>query len=477
MNFFKKSVLLLAVCSVMYGCSSESEEEQNVVTCESIGDEVFCDVDEVMDIGDWASEEESLLPSELPKSEIAKRKNQDTKNIKNTTEILSNKETAIYDGVEEKTEKKKEEEVFREIVAKVKKGDTFLKILSRENIPTQFFYNLSKKQQDYLVNINIGDEIKFVVNEDDGVVTTINRQVSKIASVTLRLNDGEYKTEYEKGDVKRTLVPYFVDINRSLYLDGINEGLSQNIIANLQNTLSEKFSFNRDLRKGDRISLMIEEFHHKGERIGKQNLVGVIIDSQKRGNITAIRHEDSNGSVGFYNEKGESLVTGFMRHPISSYKRISSRFNPRRRHPISGRIRPHNGTDYAAPTGTPIYAASDGVVRTARYNGGYGNVVYIDHSEGVQTRYAHMHGISVKRGQRVTKGQIIGTVGTTGASTGPHLHYEYWVNSRAKDTLGIELPLSEGLSGEELVKFNAFKSNVLAALSSSDENMLASLSN
>lgn len=156
---------------------------------------------------------------------------------------MSNKETAIYDGVEEKTEKKKEEEVFREIVAKVKKGDTFLKILSRENIPTQFFYNLSKKQQDYLVNINIGDEIKFVVNEDDGVVTTVNRQVSKIASVTLRLNDGEYETEYEKGDVKRTLIPYFVDINRSLYLDGINEGLSQNIIANLQNTLSEKVFF------------------------------------------------------------------------------------------------------------------------------------------------------------------------------------------------------------------------------------------
>lgn len=183
MNFFKKSVLLLAVCSAMYGCSSENEEEQNVITCESIGDEVFCDVDEVMDIGGWANEEESLLPSELPKSEIAKKKNQDTKNTKNNTDIFSDKETAIYDRVEEKTEKKKGEEVFREIVAKVKKGDTFLTILSRENIPTQFFYNLSKKQQDYLVNINIGDEIKFVFNEEDGVVTTINRQVHSVFKI------------------------------------------------------------------------------------------------------------------------------------------------------------------------------------------------------------------------------------------------------------------------------------------------------
>jgi murein DD-endopeptidase MepM/ murein hydrolase activator NlpD len=474
MNFFKKSVLLLAICSAMYGCSSEEEQEENVVTCESIGDEVFCDVDEVMDIGDWAKEEESLLPSELPKSEIAKNKNNKENTVNNDiTNNVVKDESVKQESVKQESV---EEEVFREMVATVKSGDTFLTILARENIPSQFFYNLSKKKQDYLVNINVGDKINFVVNEKDNSVIKIQRQVSKIASVTLRLNDGKYDLEYEKGDVKRVLLPYFVNIKRSLYLDGIAEGISQNIIANLQNTLSEQFSFNRDLRKGDRISLMIEEFHHEGERIGKQSLVGVVIDSQKRGEIAAIKHESSNGSVGFYNEKGESLVTGFMRHPISSYKRISSRFNPKRRHPISGRVRPHNGTDYAAPTGTPIYAASDGIVRTARYNGGYGNVVYIDHSKGVQTRYAHMHGISVKRGQRVSKGQIIGTVGTTGASTGPHLHYEYWVNSRAKDSLKIDLPLSEGLSGQELAEFNRFKSNVLAALSSSDSNMLASLS-
>jgi len=467
MNFFKKSVLLLAICSAMYGCSSEDKEDENIVICKSIGDEVFCDVDEVMDIGDWG-EEESLLPSELPKSEIAKN----NQTIEDMTLNVDEKEKSNRTGEDEYIE-----ETFKEITAKVKSGDTFLTILARENIPPQFFYNLSKKKQDYLVNISVGDEIDFVVNESNNVVVKIKRQVSKIASVTLKLNNGEYEVEYEEGDLERSLTPYFVNIENSLYLDGMKEGLTQNIIVNLQNTLSEKFSFNRDLRKGDRISLMIEEYHHKGERIGRQKLVGVIINSQKRGEIAAIRHEDSNGSSGFYNEKGESLVTGFMRHPISSYKRISSRFNPKRRHPISGRVRPHNGTDYAAPTGTPIYAASDGIVNTARYNGGYGNVVYIDHSKGVQTRYAHMHGISVKRGQRVAKGQIIGTVGTTGASTGPHLHYEYWVNARAKDSLKIELPLSDGLKGEELAKFNVFKSNILAALASSDSNMLASLSN
>ena len=465
MNVLNKSILLLAICSALYGCSSEETEE--MVLCEYEEGKYFCGASEIVDINDWVKEEESLLPSEvaeLERNELSKGKDEFGNN-----HSFYKPENIIEDA--------QEIEVIKEIKSKVKRGDTFLTILNREGIPSQFFYNLNKKEQDYLVNIDVGDEIYFIVNETKNVLIKVTKQISQISSISLILDDatGDYSIEYEEGEMQRMLTPYVIEIKRSLYLDGIKQGLSQNIIANLQDTLSESFSFNRDLRKGDSISLMVEEFYHKGKRVGKQKLVGVILDSQKRGNITAIRHESIDGGASFYNENGESLITGFMRHPILSYKRISSRFNPYRKHPISGRVRPHNGTDYAASTGTPIYAASDGVVRMAKYNGGYGNVVYIDHSNGIQTRYAHMHSLSVKRGQKVSKGQIIGTVGSTGASTGPHLHYEYWVNSNAKDSLEISLPLSDSLKGNDLKEFNIFKSNMIAALSGS--NLLASNSN
>ena len=132
---------------------------------------------------------------------------------------------------------------------------------------------------------------------------------------------------------------------------------------------------------------------------------------------------------------------------------VTSGFNPRRFHPVLKKRRPHNGTDFGAPTGTPIRATGAGKVVAAGRNGGHGNFVKINHSGPYASSYSHMHRIKVKKGQRVKQGQIIGTVGTTGMSTGPHLHYQFWKNGRFVDPMKIDLPRTEKLSSGELARF------------------------
>ena len=449
-NIFVKTLLAVAVLSTMYGCSSDNDEDDTKTVCREIEGDFFCEAEGVLDISEW---------SESSIEEWKRKYNDDG--------IVADKKlNPDYEDDFLKYENGDEanEEELRRIDVTVQSGDTFLAILSRDKINPRFFYNLPKKQQDYLISLNVGDEIYFKVDRES-IVQEIGKDINRTTSISMKRNDKDrFDIEYDKGEIETQTNVYSFTINNNLSLDGSRAGLTHNAIGNLQNILGDRFSFNRDLRKGDRVAVMVQEGFYEGNRIGRQQILGVVLSTQRRGEIIAIRHESDDGSVGYFNEKGESSVTGFIRHPMQSYSRISSRFNPRRRHPITLRIRPHEGTDYAAPTGTPILAASDGVVEMARYNGGYGNVVYISHSNGIQTRYAHMHRLGVNRGQRVSKGQIIGTVGTTGASTGPHLHYEYIINGRAVDSLKVDLPLGDSLTGNELKKFNVSKSNIIAAL-------------
>ena len=268
-----------------------------------------------------------------------------------------------------------------------------------------------------------------------------------------RKDDGTLS--YELIERTADYIPRFASatIDNSLYYDGSQAGVPDQILYQLAAIFGWDIDFALDIRKGDSFSIIFEEVQLDGEQIGYGDILIAQFNNRDR-ELTAVRYVDSQGQANYYTPEGTSMRKAFLRNPID-YFRISSRFNPNRKHPILNTIRAHRGTDYAAPTGTPIKAAGDGKVTFASRNGGYGNVVVIQHGQRYQTKYAHMSkfGRGVRVGRYVKQGQIIGYVGTTGASTGPHLHYEFLVDGVHRDSLRVKLPKAESIKSSEKAAF------------------------
>jgi len=199
----------------------------------------------------------------------------------------------------------------------------------------------------------------------------------------------------------------------------------------------------RKLRKGDQFSVLMSREHFDGKSAQSQ-LLGVRMRTGGK-DYYAIRAADGK----FYDRQGSGLAKGFMRFPTMKQFRISSNFNPRRVNPVTGRIAPHKGVDFAMPVGTPLLAVGDGEVLIAKRSGAAGNYVAIRHGRQYPTRYMHLKKLLVKPGQKVKRGDRIALSGNTGRSTGPHLHFEMWTNQHEVNPLTAKLPRSEGLSGKD----------------------------
>jgi murein DD-endopeptidase MepM/ murein hydrolase activator NlpD len=223
----------------------------------------------------------------------------------------------------------------------------------------------------------------------------------------------------------------------------------------MANIFGGVIDFILDPRIGDQFSILYEEKYLDGEFIGNGEILATQYVNQGT-TFTAIRYIDEEGEAAYYNPAGESMRKAFLRSPLDVFK-ISSNFNPRRRHPILNTIRAHKGTDYAAPTGTPIRATSDGRVSHASRNGSFGNLVVIKHTGGFETKYAHLskYARGISPGDRVKQGDIIGYVGSTGGATGPHLHYEFLMSGVHQNprTILDKLPKAESIDLAELDRF------------------------
>ena len=228
------------------------------------------------------------------------------------------------------------------------------------------------------------------------------------------------------------------EINHSLFIDGQKAGLSDRTITEFIHVFGWDIDFLRDLQRGDRFSVIFEEFYKDGQKVGNGKILAAeFINRGKR--LRAIYYRNNNGVAGYFSEKGEAMRKTFLRTPVN-FTRISSRFSLARRHPILSRIRAHKGVDYSAPMGTPIQAVADGKVEFAGWQGGYGRVVVLKHGNTYSTLYGHMSRIArdVQVGTNVNQGETIGYVGKTGLATGPHLHYEFRVNGQHRDPLAIK---------------------------------------
>lgn len=271
--------------------------------------------------------------------------------------------------------------------------------------------------------------------------------------------DGGFKAEERAKVLNRVPVRAAGTIENSLYVSGRDKGVPAVVIARLIRLLSWDVDFQRDIREGDGFEVMYERvFDRNGKPVydGAVKYAALTLSGKR---ISLYRYEFEDGTVDYFDETGKASRKALMRTPIDG-ARLSSTFGARK-HPILGFTRMHKGVDFAAPTGTPIYAAGNGTVVYAGPKGGYGNYVRLHHNGTFDTAYAHMKAFArgVRSGARVEQGQIIGYVGTTGRSTGPHLHYEVLQNNAQVNPLKVKMPSGKTLTGMELARFQKVRAD------------------
>ena len=245
-----------------------------------------------------------------------------------------------------------------------------------------------------------------------------------------------------------------VTISNSLWVDMTDAGVSPNLILSLSDIYAWTVDF-FGLQKGDRFRVLYDEKMCDGEVISVDT-VRYAVFTHNGSDLPAVMYNQKDGGNIYWNEKGESMRKAFLKAPLH-YSRISSGFSNARRHPVTRKVQPHHGVDYAAPTGTPVMTIGDGVVTSVKYEGAGGNVVRIKHNSVYSTAYLHLskYAKGLKAGQRVRQGEVIGYVGSTGRSTGPHLDFRVWKNGSPINPLKMDSPPAEPLNGEYKDAFNS----------------------
>lgn len=354
----------------------------------------------------------------------------------------------------------------------VKSGDNLSTIFQRVSLGAGDVHRLmsSTPLAKPLVDMRPGQDIQFGFN-NKGELAQLKYSKTKLESYIYTRANLE-SADSEKG-IRFTgehivLEPEIMTTYRestikdSLFLAAERAQLPQGLIMELANIFGWDVDFALDIRKGDRFSLTYEEKFLNGEKIGNGNILAAEFVNQGK-SFKAVRYESSKGQANYYTPEGFSMRKAFLRAPLD-FTRISSNFNLRRKHPIHKKIRAHRGVDYAAPRGTPIFAAGDGKVIASGYSRANGNYVFVQHGQRFTTKYLHLHKRKVKRGQSVRQRQVIGTLGSTGYATGPHLHYEFLVNGIHRNPRTVSLPQSKPIKKQELSRFENHTRPLLALL-------------
>lgn len=342
--------------------------------------------------------------------------------------------------------------VLRWETYKVRNGESAAILFSRVGLSARLLHELvssDKEVEKQLTRLRPGDRLQFGFDENNDLVQ-LRRTLSAFETFRITLKDGKYVSEVDKKEVDFQYNYAEATIKSNFWNAGISSGLNGNQIMELAGIFGWDIDFALDIRKNDSFRVLYQEEVVEGEVIGRGKIIAAIFKNQGD-TFTAILDQKSGK---YYDENGRAMKKAFLRAPLD-FRRVSSNFNPRRLHPVTGRVRPHRGTDYAAPVGTPIWAAGDGVVQKSSYNKFNGNYVFIKHSNTYITKYLHLTKRTVRAGQRVKQGQTIGTLGGTGRVTGPHLHYEFLVNGVHKNPRTVNLPQSKSLTGKARQTFMA----------------------
>ena len=345
---------------------------------------------------------------------------------------------------------------YQEINYKIKNNDSIGKIFGNlgidESETKQIVTALKEKK---LMNIYAGRELNIIFKKgkkEKNSIVKVSYPITNTISVEIRKNNNNFiiKENVLRLIKKEILVEN--QIKDNLYSSATKVGIEPNIIVEFARIYGFEIDFQRDIRKGDEFKIFYEKFIDERGVVrdtGKVLYASMLVNGREI-NLYNFRYDDENG---YYDIDGKSIVKSLMKTPING-ARLSSSFGMRK-HPILGFSKLHTGTDFAAPMGTPIMASGSGTVTRARWCGGGGNCVKIKHNSTYETVYAHMKNFAkgIKEGRKVSQGQIIGYVGSTGMSTGPHLHYEVIVNGKKVNSQRLKLPSGKVLKGEARKKF------------------------
>ena len=349
---------------------------------------------------------------------------------------------------------------FKKILHEISDGETFDNILRQYTIQnneiTEIKKQLSKKID--LNKLNTDHKIIFTIDQSNKLIKEFIFKISNTEKILLirDFEKNEFNQEIVLTSLKKDIIYTENTILDSLYRSAVNKKIPANIIIEFAGIYGFQVDFQRDIRKKDKFQIMYEVFVDEKERTIETGNI-LFANLKLSGEDNTLYYFDKEGSNGHYDKNGKSIKKALMKTPING-ARLSSPFGMRK-HPIDGFNKMHKGTDFAAPMGTPIMASGNGIIKKAGWCGGGGNCVVIKHNSTYQTIYAHMSKFAngVRSGVRIKQGQTIGYVGSTGKSTGPHLHYEVVVNGKKVNSQKLKLPSGKILKGEERKLFETKK--------------------
>lgn len=353
----------------------------------------------------------------------------------------------------------------------VQRGETLSVIFEREGLGFSEAMQIVRlgNGADRLKKMRTGDKLLLKKTPEQGL-EELRYELDEANILQVRKIEGGFEALTLAAEIERRPQSQSVLVENSLFYDGQRAGLSNRLLMQMAEMFGYDIDFALDLRKGDRFSVIYEELYKDGEKLRDGDILAA--EFVNRGHqFRAVRYMDADGNIAYYTPEGESLRKAFIRTPVD-FARVSSRFNPNRRHPILNTIRAHKGVDYAAGTGTPVKATGDGKVEFIGVKGGYGKVIILKHGSRYTTLYAHLSSYrkGLKNGTRVSQGQVIGYVGQSGLATAPHLHYEFRINGVHKDPMTVALPRSNPMPKAILAQWRVAMAPEMAQLDAMSAN-------
>ena len=348
--------------------------------------------------------------------------------------------------------------------AEIKRNDSLFSILKRLGIEEKNIVTLvNSDRSNLLAQIKIGKTLEVGIN-DSNIVISLNYIKDFKSGVRAEKRGEVYEIEEYELNTEKYRVFKNIEINNSLYADGIKEALPDSVIMDLVYIFGWDIDFVHDIRPGDSYSLIYEEVFVNGEKkLDGDILIAEFINRDRT--HTAIRYKLQNGFSEYFSLEGRNVKKAFLRSPVK-FSYISSSYNLKRRHPILHKVRAHTGVDYAASRGTPVRTTGDGTVVFVGKKGGYGNLVEIKHTEDYSTRYAHLNKFhsKIKVGKKVKQSETIGYVGRTGTATGDHLHYEFRVNGKHTNPVTVKLPNAKPIHENDKDSYDLHAKKIIADL-------------
>jgi murein DD-endopeptidase MepM/ murein hydrolase activator NlpD len=360
-----------------------------------------------------------------------------------------------FPAVEQALEAAAPERRFEQLVLTVGRGDTMEKLFRKNKLNLGELMTIAQLDEAKKLFRKIKPGDVFEITHDEGQVLSMYSELNLTSAMKIEKEDTGFTARVIDRPVETRKRHAYGVIDTSLFESAAEAGLSDKTIMNVAGIFAWDVDFILDIRAGDNYYIQYEEIWQDGEFVTDGEIIAAEFNNNGR-SIQAIRFKDKNNRSDYFTPEGNSVRKAFIRNPVD-FTRISSNFNPNRRHPILNTIRAHRGVDYAAPRGTPIKAAGDGKVIFRGSKSGYGKAVILQHGGNITTLYAHMSGFAAKArlGSRVRQGQTIGYVGATGLATANHLHYEYRINGVHRNPRTVPLPDAEPIAEEYRERFLA----------------------